>query len=87
MTQSITEIRKDMNSMVDYFEIPIKINAHWAFTASSEDNNANASTDITLVYRNGKLSVIGNTSVTAVAPPSRYSTATASITVGTIVTS
>ncbi len=87
MQEGIVDIRKELaNSTMDYFEIPIKIMANWYFTASSSDNYAAASTDVTLVYRNGELKVIGTQSCTAVAPASRYSKATASITVGEIVT-
>ena len=69
---------------MSYFEIPIKITATWNYTMSSEDNYAVASSDVTLIYRNGELSVIGNKSCIANGPGNRYSNATASITVGNI---
>ncbi len=65
-------------------EIPITIRSDWYFTASSEENYAGNQTTFTLVIEDKKARVIGNTSVTATAPASRYSKATATATIGAV---
>ena len=81
MCSVITAINSNISQR---YEIPITIVADWRFTMSSEDNYARNQTTFTLIIENGKARVIGNLSVTANAPASRYSTATASATIGEV---
>ena len=74
-----------LSSIPNRIEIPITLNADWYFTMSSEENYAHNSTNLTIVYENGKIQIVGNTSTTATAPASRYSKATASVSMGKVI--
>lgn len=81
-----SKLRTKNSNISQRVEIPITIRSDWYFTASSEENYAGNQTTFTLVIEDNKARVIGNTSVTATAPASRYSKATATATIGEIVT-
>lgn len=81
-----SKLRTKNSNISQRVEIPITIRSDWYFTASSEENYAGNQTTFTLVIEDNKARVIGNTSVTATAPVSRYSKATATATIGEIVT-
>ncbi len=81
-----SKVRTQNSNISQRVEIPITIRSDWYFTASSEENYAGNQTTFTLVIEDKKARVIGNTSVTATAPASRYSKATATATIGEIVT-
>ena len=81
-----SKLRTKNSNISQRVEIPITIRSDWYFTASSEENYAGNQTTFTLVIEDKKARVIGNTSVTATAPASRYSKATATATIGEIVT-
>ena len=83
LNDKVTQLSSNISQRV---EIPITIRSDWYFTASSEENYAGNQTTFTLVIEDNKARVIGNTSVTATAPASRYSKATATATIGEIVT-
>ena len=83
LNDKVTQLSSNISQRV---EIPITIRSDWYFTASSEENYAGNQTTFTLVIEDKKARVIGNTSVTATAPASRYSKATATATIGEIVT-
>ncbi len=74
-----------LSTIPNRIEIPITLNADWYFTMSSEENYAHNSTNLTIVYENGKIQIVGNTSTTATAPASRYSKATASVSMGKVI--
>jgi len=79
-----SKLRTKNSNISQRVEIPITIRSDWYFTASSEENYAGNQTTFTLVIEDKKARVIGNTSVTATAPASRYSKATATATIGAV---
>lgn len=81
-----SKVRTINSNISQRVEIPITIRSDWYYTMSSEENYAGNQTTFTLVIEDKKARVIGNTSVTATAPASRYSKATATATIGEIVT-